>query len=55
MHPRRFPQIMFMDYKNILGQGNTACFVSSPKKHYYLKVADSLEEWIGRHLDMLEQ
>lgn len=55
MHPRGFPTIMFMDYKNLLGHGNTALFLSSPKKHYYLKAYDSLESWFEKHLEYLEK
>ena len=54
MHPRGFPQIFFMDYKNLLGHGNTAMYVSSPKKHYYMKVSDSFEAWLDKHLHHLE-
>lgn len=55
MHPRSFPTIMFMDYKNLLGFGNTALYMSSPKKHYYLKVGDSLEGYFEKHIGYLEK
>ena len=46
---------MFMDYKNLLGFGNTALYMSSPKKHYYLKVGDSLEGYFEKHIGYLEK
>ena len=45
---------MFMDYKNLLGYGRGTLFISAPKKHYYLKVADSLEQWLEEHIFYLE-
>lgn len=43
-----------MDYTNILGHGNTALYITAPKKHYYLKVATSLESWFKKHIELLE-
>ena len=54
VHPMRYPQSMFMDYKNIMGQGVNTLFLSSPQKHYLLQVGDSFTQWLQNLVSMLE-
>ena len=55
MHPVRFPQSMFQDYKNIFGKGHRALLKSSPQKKFYLYVHPSIEEWLKRHIDYTDK
>lgn len=46
---------MFQDYKNIFGRGyNTLYLHTSPHKQYYVFIANSLEEWLAKHLKKLK-
>jgi len=55
MHPIRFPQSMFCDYRNIMGKGRNCLYLSSPRRHYYQFIAPSFEHWLSHHLDMLQR
>ena len=54
VNPIRYPQCMFVDYKNKWGKGNTAMFLSSQKKQYLLYIAPSFTHWLKQHIENLE-
>jgi len=55
-HPNGYRQVMFMDYKNEFGKGNTALYLhTSPHKQYYVFIASCLEDWMADHLEKLEK
>jgi hypothetical protein len=54
-HPNGYRQVMFMDYKNMYGEGHSALFLhTSPHKQYYLFIAPNLEAWLREHKENLE-
>lgn len=54
IHPNGYRQVMFMDYKNIYGNGPTALYLhTSPHKQYYMYMADSLLTWFQDHCKKL--
>lgn len=54
IHPNGYRQVMFMDYKNIFGNGPTALYLhTSPHKQYYMYMGSSLLTWFEEHCDKL--
>ena len=54
MHPIGLPQSMFIDFNNKLKQGNTALYLSSPRKQYFQLVSTSFEKWLETLVHRLE-
>ena len=53
-HPTGYRQVMFQDYTNIFGRGETCLYLhTSPHKQYYLYIAASIEEWLQETLNKL--
>lgn len=44
-----------MDYRNRLGEGHTALYLSSPQRQYYHLVSRSLEQWLSSHISYLRR
>ena len=55
MHPIGYPQAMVMDYKNLLGKGCTALYLTSPRHIYYIYVAKSINEFMQKHIENTEK
>ena len=55
LHPIGYPQAMVMDYRNLLGRGCTALYLTSPRHIYYLYVAKSLLEFMQNHIKNTEE
>ena len=53
-HPRNNRQVLFYDYKNFMGYGNTCLYLTSPCRHYYQLVSHSFTDWIQEQAQMLE-
>ena len=55
VHPNGYRQVMFMDYTNHYGAGCTTLYLhTSPHKQYYVRVADSMKDWLRDHYSKLK-
>jgi hypothetical protein len=38
-----------MDYKNLIGKGHSALYLTTPKHNFYLMVSDSFTKWLKQN------